>query len=189
MSATRDIYINLIVFDGDDTLWFGLDGGYISGINYSDYGSDTYTFRRIEEDLIERNDGQRFRLYPEVRSLLAKLTSMKLLISLASYNHPTPVEKALYAFEINQFFFHPVVEYSSQKDKMLKTILRKLTQSGWLVNPSTTLFIDDDHQNRYLQQMESIGVHFLKKSSDITSLNELINNPKFQLVPAQKSLI
>ncbi len=189
MSSTSGIYINLIVFDGDDTLWFGLDGGYISGINYSDYGSDTYTFRRIGEDFIERNDGQRFRLYPEVRSLLANLMNMKLLISLASYNHPSPVEKALHAFEINQFFLHPVIEYSSQKDKMLKAILRKFSQSGWLVKPSTTLFIDDDHQNRYLKQMEFIGVHFLKKSSDITNLNELINNPKFQLVPAQKSLI
>ena len=154
MSSTSGININLIVFDGDDTLWVGLDGGYISGINYSDNGRDTYTFRKIGDDFIERNDGQRFRLYPEVRSLLAKLMSMQLLISLASYNHPSPVKRALHAFEIDQFFLHPEIEYSSQKDKMLKSILRKFSQSGWLVNPSTTLFIDDDHQNRYAHQME-----------------------------------
>lgn len=183
------IAISLVVFDGDDTLWEGLDGGYISGTDYLDPGRDDYRFHKLDELYIQRSDGQRFRLFPEVRSLLPELVRRGVLISLASYNFPEPVYNALKAFEIEHFFQHPVVEWSSQKDRMIKTILRNFSRDGYLVHPRMTLFIDDDHSGRYRQQMASIGVHFLQKGVDIQDLNELLDHPRFSLVPIQKSLI
>jgi len=185
-SKTR---ISLVIFDGDDTLWQGLDGGYISGVDDHDPGSSDYSFHNLDELHIQRNDGQRFRLFPEVPSVLAEMVRFNVLISLASYNHHAPVIAALKAFQIDHFFAHPVVEWSSQKDQMAQTILRQFSADHYLVSPSTTLFIDDDHHNRYRKQMESIGVHFMQKGTDILDLNELLSHPRYHLVPAQKSLI
>jgi len=181
--------ISLVVFDGDDTLWRGLEGGYLSGSDYMDAGRQDYTFHKLDELTIQRNDGQRFRLYSEVPSLLPELIRRGVLISLASYNHPDPVRSALQAFEIDYFFQHLVVEWSSQKDRMLKRIFSEYLQDGYLVYPQTTLFIDDDHSGRYRQQMASIGVHFLQKDVDIHDLNEILDHPRYTLFPAQKSLI
>ncbi len=181
--------ISLVVFDGDDTLWYGLDRGYISGLDYRDPGRTDYTFHKLDEYHIQRNDGQRFRLFPEVRSLLPELVRRSVLISLASYNHKQPLLDALRAFEIDYFFDHPAIEWSSRKDQMVRQILRDFTRDGYLVSPETTLFIDDDHFGRYRQQMASIKVHFLQKGVDILDLSELLEHPRFLLVPAQKSLI
>lgn len=183
------IPISLVVFDGDDTLWYGLDGGYISGRDYRDPGRSDYSFHRLDSLHIQRDDGQRFRLYPEVPALLPELIRRNVLISLASYNHRPPVLAALKAFEIDHFFEHPVVEWNSRKDQMIKTILREFTRSNYLVSAFSTLFIDDDSHGRYRQQMAAIGVHFLQKGVDINKLDDLLAHPRFQLVPAQKSLI
>jgi magnesium-dependent phosphatase-1 len=181
--------ISLVVFDGDDTLWYGLDGGYVSGAYYRDPGRTDYAFHKLDEYHIQRNDGQRFRLFPEVLILLPELFRRNVLISLASYNHRQPVLEALRAFEIDHFFDHPVIEWSSRKDQMLKSILREFTKDGYLVDPQTTLFIDDDRRGRYRAQMASIKVHFLQKEVDIQDLTEILAHPRFLLVPAQKSLI
>lgn len=181
--------ISLVVFDGDDTLWVGLDGGYISGTDYSSPGRDDFTFHRLDELHIQRNDGQRFRLFPEVLGLLPELVRRNVLISMASYNRRDPVIRALEAFKIDHFFENPVIEWSSRKDQMLRAILREFTKSGYLVSPNTTLFIDDDHHGRYRQQMAAIGVHFLQKGTEIASLSELLDHPRYQLVAVQKSLL
>jgi len=185
----NSIVISLVVFDGDDTLWTGLDGGYVSGTSYPNYDRDDFTFHALKPLLIQRDDGQRFRLFPEVPKLLPDLIQLGVLVSLASYNHIKPLMRTLEAFGISGYFQHPVVEWNGRKDKMLRNILRNFTQDGYLVSPQTTLFIDDDYRGLYRGQMASIGVHFLQKNVDIQNLNELLNHPHFQLVPAQKSLI
>jgi magnesium-dependent phosphatase-1 len=189
MSDNQSTVISLVVFDGDDTLWYGLDSGYISGETYSDPGRDDYTFHPLDELHIQRNDGQRFRLYPEVPALLPELVRRNVLISLASYNQRAPVLNALRAFEIDHFFQHPVVEWNSRKDRMLKAIIRKFIQDNYLVSPHSTLFIDDDHRGSYRRQMASIGVHFLQKGVDIVNLTDLLDHPRYSLMPVQKSLI
>lgn len=186
---SSSIIISLVVFDCDDTLWTGLDGGYISGTSYPDYDRDDFTFRPIKPLVIQRDDGQRFRLFPEVPRLLPELIQRGVLVSLASYNHIKPLMSALKAFGIVSYFQHPTAEWNGRKDKMLRNILRCFTQDGYLVSPETTLFIDDDYRGLYRGQMASIGVHFLQKGIDILDLNELHNHPRFRLVPAQKSLI
>jgi magnesium-dependent phosphatase-1 len=183
------IVISLIVFDGDDTLWYGLDGGYISGTDYRDPGRDDFIFHSMDELTIQRNDGQRFRLFPEIPALLPELVRQNVLISLASFNHRQPVLSALKAFGIEHFFQHPTIEWNPQKDKMLKTILRGFSQDGFLVSPETTLFIDDDHRGRYREQMAAIGVHFMQKGTDINDLTQLLSHPRFRLVSAQRSLV
>jgi magnesium-dependent phosphatase-1 len=187
MSAS--IVISLVVFDGDDTLWTGLDGGYISGTNYPDYDRDDFTFRLLKPLLIQRDDGQRFRLFPEVPMLLSELIQRRVLVSLASYNHTKPLMNTLNAFGIAGFFQHPAVEWNGRKDKMLRNILRSFKQDGYLVSPDTTLFIDDDYRGLYRGQMATIGVHFLQKGVDIKDLRELLSHPRFRLIAAQKSLI
>jgi magnesium-dependent phosphatase-1 len=183
------IVISLVVFDGDDTLWSGLDGGYISGTSYPDVDRDDFNFRRLKPLLIQRDDGQRFRLYPEVPKVLPELVQRGVLVSLASYNHTKPLLRTLEAFGISGYFQHPAVEWNGRKDKMLRNILRSFTQDGFLVSPETTLFIDDDYRGLYRGQMASIGVHFLQKGVDIQDLGELLSHPRFHLVAAQKSLI
>ena len=72
---------------------------------------------------------------------------------------------------------------------MIRRIFTGFRQDGLLVYPHTTLFIDDDHSGRYRPQMAAIGVHFLQKDVDIHDLSELLDHPRYKLVPAQKSLL
>lgn len=181
---SEPIPISLVVFDGDDTLWYGLDGGFISGAIYHGPGRSDYVFHHLDGLTIQRNDGQRFRLFPEVPALLSELVRRNVLVSLASYNYRSPVLNALEVFEIDHFFEHAVIEWSIQKDRMIKKILRDFTRGNYLVSPFTTLFIDDDHLGRYRQQMSSIGVHFLQKGVDINKLDELLEHPRYKLVSA-----
>jgi magnesium-dependent phosphatase-1 len=180
--------ISLVVFDGDDTLWVGLDGGYISGINYRDPGREDYTFQPIDDLHIRRNDGQRFELYPEVPGLLKALAQRGVLISLASYNHTAPTLNAMQTFGIAGWFQRPAVAWSSQKDRMILQILQGLLAEGYAVQPETTLFIDDDHSGTYRRQMAGIGVHFLQKDVDICDLSLLLEHPRFELEPAKRAV-
>ena len=179
--------ISLIVFDGDDTLWEGLDGGYISGVHYLDAGRDDYTFRPLDKLHILRNDGQRFRMYPEVPGVLQELQRLGVLVSLASYNHTAPTLHAMQTFAIFQYFLRPLAIWSSQKDRMLSQIIDELHNDGYDVRPKNTLFIDDDRSGNYRRQMAGIGVHFLQKDVDITDLSQLLEHPRFALTAAQSN--
>ena len=184
------IPINLIVFDGDDTLFKGLDGGYISGIDYQDEGRDDYSFTPLENGLspsgvttILRNDGQSFRLFPEVRPVFTELAQRGVLLSFASYNRLAPTLSALQAFDLLHFFRHTTIEFNNRKDRMLQKILAAYTADGYMVTPHRALFIDDDHHGTYRIQMASIGVNFQQKDVDVHDLRELLNHPLYQLQP------
>lgn len=181
--------ISLIVFDCDDTLWYGIDGSYISGVDQWDEGREDFQFKKLDQLTIQRSDGHRFQLFPEVPSLLQTLSQQNILLSIASYNRRPPVIEALRALEIDRYFIHPVIEWHSQKDRMIKTILTACRRDGFLVSPETTLFIDDDMKGAYRTQMSSCGVHFLQKGVDIHNLSKIADHPGFKLVPVQKSLV
>lgn len=175
--------ITVVVFDADDTLWHGLDGGYISGVSYQEVGRDGFKFTAISRDLIRRSDGQRFELYPDVRSVFNRLQAMGVIISLASYNVAGPVFAALNCFGIEGFFRHPQVAWSSCKDRMIIEILTQLRRDGLDVQPHSTLFIDDDHSGSYRGQMQAIGAAFLQKGVDIPDLDSIFNTPGLTFGP------
>jgi len=177
--------ISLVVFDFDDTLTVGLDGGYICGVDYIDPGRSDYTFRRVDETHLERNDGQRFRLFSEVPQVLQALHAQGTLISLASYNHAPPVFAALQTLGLFELFQYPVVVFHGEKDRMLQQILQSFNQDGYVVLPENTLFVDDDPLGHYRRQMAGIGVNFLQRGVDIQSLDELLDHPNYVFVPAQ----
>lgn len=172
--------ISLVVFDLDDTLLHGLDGGYVCGVDYADAGRSDYTFTRLDALHLRRNDGQRFELYPEVPALFDALRRRGVLISLASYNHPEPVWRALQALDLLDYFQHPVVEWSGRKDLMLQRILAALAAQGYTIHPANALFVDDDLSGHYRQQMAEIGVHFLQRWVDLHHLDELLRLPQFE---------
>ena len=178
--------INLVVLDADDTLWVGLDGGYIAGVDYNDEGSDEYIFHRLDDFHIQRNDGQRFRLYSEVPGVLAELHKRGTLLSLASFNHSGTATRALQAFGIHHFFQNMAIEFNSHKDRMLQNILLDFKNDGFDVAPQKTLFIDDDLKGKYRQQMAAIGVNFLQRGKDIQDLSEILEHPNYLIQTATK---
>ncbi len=165
--------IHLVVFDFDDTLCFGLDGGYISGGD--EPPTDAFTFALDGPDTLHRSDGKRFRLFPETRPLLDELHRRQVAVSLASYNHPRSTFAALNAWHLTGYLRHPVVEWSGNKARMLERIIAALQAEGLPAAPHTTLFIDDDGAGRYRHQMAVIGVNFLQIGVDIHQLNELLD--------------
>jgi predicted phosphatase len=177
--------IALIVFDLDDTLTVGLDGGYISGVDYADSGRESYTFTRLEDDLALRNDGQRFRLFPEARPLLAELQQRKVPVSIASYNHAGPALYILQTLDLLRYIRNPVIAWSGRKDLMLQRILAAFWAEGFPFEPQETLFIDDDPAGDYRTQMASIGVNFLQKGVDIQRLDEILSHPGFRISPTR----
>ncbi len=176
-------HISLVVFDLDDTLLHGLDGGYVCGADYADAGRSDYTFTRLDGLRLLRNDGQRFDLYPEVPALFDALRQRGVRISLASYNHPEPVWRALLALGLLHYFQHPVVEWSGRKDLMLQSILADFAAENCVIQPANTLFVDDDQPGRYRKQMAEIGVHFLQRGVDIQRLDEILTYPQFAWPP------
>lgn len=172
--------ILLVVFDVDDTLLHGLDGGYVCGVDYADSGRSDYTFVHLDAHTLQRNDGQRFELYAEVPALLSELRRRGVRLSLASYNHPEPVWRALQAFDLLDYFQHPVVEWSGRKDLMLQRILADFAADGTAIQPGNALFVDDDQPGRYRKQMAEIGVHFLQRGVDIQRLDEMLALPQFE---------
>ncbi len=174
--------ISLVIFDGDDTLWRGLDGGYISGVTYQDVGDDRFTFQPSGGDRIVRNDGQRFELYPGVRAALAGLRQLGIPVSLASYNKEAPVLSALKAFGLGGVFQYPAIQWNPEKDRMVLEIIAHFQHAGYPAAPEMTLFVDDDQPGLYRQQMERIGVPFLQTGVDLTDLRDLLNHPDYRLV-------
>lgn len=175
--------ISVVVFDADDTLWHGLDGGYISGVSYQEVGRDGFTFTALSRDLIRRSDGQRFELYADARPVFDRLQALGVVISLASYNIAGPAFAALKCFGIEGFFRHPQVAWSNRKDQMIIEILARLRRDGLDVQPHSTLFIDDDHGGLYRGQMQTIGAAFLQKGIDIPDLGSIFHTPGLTFGP------
>ncbi len=163
--------MRLIIFDGDDTLWQGLDGGNISDNGDGDWhGSNDYTYAATNDhDTIARNDGQRLRLFPETRAVLAELGGREVLVALCTFNHPDPVRRALDAWQLSGHFHHIEAAWSSDKEAMLRNIL---ATTG--VSAAEAVFIDDDPGRGHREQAARAGVRFLKKGTDVTDLRQVL---------------
>lgn len=165
--------MKLVIFDGDDTLWYGLEGANISDNGAGDYsGSNDYTYDcppASNPDVICRNDDKHLQLFPETRAVLRELKRRDILIALATYNHPDPTYRALDSWSIAEYFDHVEAAWTPDKEQMLRNILNV---TGVL--PSDAVFIDDDPSRGHRQQAERVGIRFLKRGSDITDLNQVL---------------
>ncbi len=166
--------MRLIIFDGDETLWYGLDGGNISDNGEGDYiGSNDYEYSCPPDsnpDVIVRNDSKRLQLYPETRAVLAHLCNRGVLVALCTYNHPAPTHRALAAWNLADQFDHVEAVWSADKEQMLRDILTTTH-----VQPIDAIFIDDDPGRGHRQQSERVGIRFLKRGTDITDLNQVLD--------------
>ena len=124
----------------------------------------------------------RFELFPEALEVLHRLKDADIGISLASYNYAGPVFRALEAFGILDFFYHPVVAWTPRKDLMLELILASVEQERLVavrhcpevmhkgpVAREQVLFVDDSA--KYRESAEKAGVCFWH----LTSNEELRN--------------
>lgn len=165
--------MKLVIFDGDETLWYGLDGGNVSDNGDCDYvGSNDYEFAcppAGNPDIIVRNDGKRLQLFPETRAVLRELGNRDVLIALCTYNHPQPTYSALAAWKLTDRFDHIEAAWSPDKEHMLRNVLRA---TG--IGPIDAIFVDDDPGRGHREQAERVGIRFLKRGSDITDLNQVL---------------
>lgn len=181
--------IELVIFDLDDTLLYCMDEPPDDHIALSDNGSGPgspdYTFRPVVGfgRTIQRDDGRRFVLFPEVPDILRQLDDAGIHMSLASFNYPRPVFRALEALDILQFFKHPVTAWTPRKGLMIELILasfdtdRRLKRQGKLVQPverARVLFVDNS--TRYYEDATRAGISFfhLRSHEDLLRLAEEI---------------
>lgn len=165
--------MRLIIFDGDETLWHGLEGANISDNGEGDYiGSNDYEYTCPPDsnpDIIVRNDGKRLQLFPETRAVLRELDNRDVLVALCTYNHPAPTYRALAAWNLDAHFDYIEAVWSADKEQMLRDILAATN-----VQPLDAVFIDDDPGRGHREQAERVGIRFLKRGSDITDLNQVL---------------
>lgn len=151
----------LIIFDCDDTLWFSEDHDYISSVK-----SD---FRKINEDEFVRvADQKKFFVFPELKKLLANLTSKNCKLGIASDNEKEAVADVLKLLDIDQFFESAAVNVSlwkghCPKELMIEEIITAGPFSGILSD--NVWWVDD---KPYHEEAKKLDVQFC------ASVDELI---------------
>lgn len=175
MTQQTKCAIRLVIFDGDDTLWHCMDAPAGHHFALSDRGSGPgyshFTFAKISEHVILRDDGYRFQLFQEVPGILCQLSAARRYLSLASYNYAEPVFRALEAFGIRGLFRHPVAAWTPRKDLMIKLILdsfKRDRESRARVGLADVRekpierseVVLADNSKRYERHAERVGVQF-----------------------------
>src|SRR5262249_9224845 len=85
---TSAISMKLVAFDGDDTLWTPLDILNLSDRTPTDaVGWPDFSFKPITEDrlIVQRDDGPRFALRPETRSVMETLRAHGILVGVMAW--------------------------------------------------------------------------------------------------------
>jgi predicted phosphatase len=167
---------DLVIFDGDGTLWHCLDD---EGISLSDKGlgagSHEYRFERESDRIIRQGDDRQFALFPDTQKVLEALERAEVKLSLASYNYSEPVFDALDAFGIRRYFRHPVAVWTPRKDLMIELILASFandrriearepdpsSRAVEVIDRSRVLLVDDG--DRYASDALRAGIHFFHR--------------------------
>jgi magnesium-dependent phosphatase-1 len=175
--------ISLVIFDGDGTLWYCLDNRDIAlSDNGCGPGSSDFTFEPRGERLIQRNDGRLFELFPEVPGALCRLRTAGKNISLASYNYPEPVFRALDAFGIREFFEHTVAAWTPRKDLMIELILASFDNDMRIMARENKTVLHPlerggvilvDNSERYTEDALRTGIQFFYRQFP-ESLSDLV---------------
>src|SRR4051794_12469497 len=166
----------LVAFDGDHTLWTPLDGICLSDRTPTDTeGNPDYTFAPTgDPDVVQREDGPRFQLRPEVRGVLPALRSAGVLAGVVSYNHDGNVRRILDAFGILSLFDYIAGEWHTNKDAMIGRLRARAASDGITVTPEEVLLVDDDPDGLYVEQCARLGMSFRKFGVEIQDLREVL---------------
>src|SRR3954470_17759008 len=106
--------MNLIAFDGDNTLWTPLSGVCLSDrTSTDDIGWPDFNYKPLPDNplIVERDDGARFALRPEAHEVLQTLKQTGVLVGVVSYNHEGNVRRILEAFGLSGLVDYIVAEW------------------------------------------------------------------------------
>jgi magnesium-dependent phosphatase-1 len=155
--------IKLVVFDADKTLW-----------NHRDISSLILPLKLVSRDIVADANGETFQLFEGVRELLESLENKKVIITMASWNKPEPVEEALRLLRIDRFFQIVKAEFHPNKYVMIESIISELAKRGIELKSNEILYVDD--RTLHLEQIRSkIGpIHFIQMWIDAKTPNEIM---------------
>ena len=155
--------IKLVAFDADKTLW-----------THPDISSLILPFKLVNKDIIKDANGETFQLFDGIRELLESLENKKVIIAMASWNKPEPVEEALRLFAIDQFFKIVRAEFHPDKYLTIESIISELARMGIELNAHEILYVDD--RTLHLEQIrKKIGsIHFIQMWVDVKAPNEIM---------------
>ena len=171
--------MRLVAFDGDHTLWTPLDGVCLSDRTPTDAtGWPHFTYKPISAAplIVERDDGARFALRAEARSVFEELRRRGMLVGVISYNHEANVRAILQAFGLYDLVDYVVAEWHTNKDDMLRKMLQVTERDGHKLSPADLLLVDDDPEGLYKAQCAKMGVGFVCFGSEIKSLDEVLGS-------------
>jgi len=157
--------IKLVVFDADKTLW-----------SHPNASSLTLPFKLVNENVISDANGETFHLFDGTREMLGKLQKRKIIITVASWNKPEPVNDALRLFGIDKFFKIVKAEFHPNKHLMIEDTLLELSEEGIKLEPDEILYVDD--RTIHLEQVRSrIGaIHFIQMGVDVEKPSEILGH-------------
>jgi magnesium-dependent phosphatase-1 len=171
------IFMKLVAFDGDDTLWTPLNIVNLSDRTPTDVvGWPHYNFKPSPQDplIAQRDDGPLFALRPEARGVMETLRAHGILVGVISYNHEGNVRRILDAFGILPLVDYTVGEWHTGKDKMLLKMLAQARADGHAIEPSDAMLVDDDPYHIYRGQYAALAAGFSQFGTDITDLREVL---------------
>ena len=157
--------IRLVIFDADKTLWSNPDVSKL-----------TFPFSLVNSDVVSDAKGETIRLFDGIRELLSILTRRNIVIALASWNRPRPVQEALRLFQIRRFFRVVKAEYHPNKHLMIGDILSESLRQGLQLRSDEVLYIDDNR--RHIDDVrKSVGpIHFIHMWVDVDSPNAILEH-------------
>ena len=159
--------IKLVIFDADKTLW-----------THSDITRLVVPFKLVSRDVITDANGETFQLFDGIRELLEGLESKRVIISMASWNKPEPVEEALRLFGVDRFFKIVKAEFHPDKYLMIESIISELANVGIQLSAREILYVDD--RTLHLENViKKIGpVHFIQMWLDVRTPSEIMDYVK-----------
>jgi len=157
------VTIKLVIFDADKTLW-----------SHHNVSALTFPFKLLDKDTISDAKKQTFHLFEGIRELLSELQQRNILIALASWNKPEPVEKALQLFAIAKFFSIIEAEFHPNKHLLIKEILSDLSKEGVELRTEEILYVDDRklHLTKTLREVGQL--HFLQMWVDTKNPDDVL---------------
>ena len=124
--------------------------------------------------MVSDANGETFHLFNGIRDVLTTLQKRNIMITVASWNEPEPVKKALELFSIDKFFRTVKAEFHPNKHLMIKHTLLELAGDGVKLKPEEILYVDD--RDLHVDKVkEKVGaIHFIQMWIDAKKPEEIL---------------